>query len=285
LGSAGTPWDETVITPVDGWHPGRLRDLWEYRELLFFLVWRDVKVRYKQTALGATWAILQPTLAMIVFTVVFGHIAGVSSNGVPYPLFAYAGILPWTFVAQTVTQASGSLIASSNLISKVYFPRLAVPISCVVSGVVDVVIASLMLAVLMVYYQVGPSASAVWIPALVVIAFSTALGIGAWLAALNVEYRDVRYVVPFLVQIWLFLTPVIYPASTVTAKIEAAGLPGWIYGLNPMVGVVEGFRWALLGVAPPGLGTMVASAAAAAALLATGVGYFLRMEATFADVV
>jgi lipopolysaccharide transport system permease protein len=274
-----------VIEPSKGWVPVRLRDLWEYRDLLYFLVWRDVKVRYKQTVLGAAWAILQPTLTMVVFTIFFGGIAGISSDGLPYPIFSYAALLPWTFFAQGLSQSSNSLVGSQNLITKVYFPRLIIPLAAVLSGVVDFFLAFLVLLAMMAFYGIWPGLAIIWLPLFLALAFTTALGVGLWMSALNVEYRDVRYVVPFLVQIWLFITPVIYPTSAVTDRLESIGLPAWLYGLNPMVGVVEGFRWALLGVGSRPGPLILASAAVAALITVSGAFYFRRMEQTFADVV
>jgi lipopolysaccharide transport system permease protein len=274
-----------VIQPSRGWVSLRLRELWDYRELLYFLVWRDVKVRYKQTALGAAWAVLQPALTMIVFTIFFGRLAQVGSDGLPYPLFSYAGLLPWTFFSQGLTQSSNSLVGSANLIKKVYFPRLVIPLGSILAGLVDVLLAFLLLLVLMGYYRTWPSATVVWLPLLLVLALATSLGAGLWLAALNVEYRDVRFVVPFFAQIWLFVTPVIYPTSRVLAKLADAGLPGWLYGLNPMVGVVEGFRWALFGRVPFPVGVVAASSVVASLLVVSGTFYFRRMERVFADVV
>ncbi len=285
LGEAEPAAAVTVIEPSHGWVALHLRDLWEYRELLYFLVWRDVKVRYKQTLLGAAWAILQPTLTMIVFTIFFGRLAGIGSEGVPYPVFSYVGLLPWTFFAQGLTQSSNSLVGSSHLITKVYFPRLVIPLASVLAGAVDFVLAFVVLLALMAFYGIVPTAAVLALPALLGLAFATAVGAGIWLSALNVAYRDVRYVVPFFVQIWLFVTPVIYPAKMVAGKLEQLGLPGWLFGLNPMVGVVEGFRWALLGIGtPPGPVTW-ASTIVAVALVVTGVAYFRRVEKTFADVV
>jgi lipopolysaccharide transport system permease protein len=274
-----------VIEPSKGWVPIRLRDLWEYRDLLYFLVWRDVKVRYKQTVLGAAWAVLQPTLTMIVFTIFFGGLAGVGSDGLPYPIFSFAALLPWTFFAQGLTQSSNSLIGSQNLITKVYFPRLIIPIATVLAGVVDFVLAFAVLLAMMAFYGIWPGIAVLWLPLLLALAFTSALGIGMWMSALNVEYRDVRYVVPFTVQIWLFVTPVIYPASSVTARLESIGVPGWVFGLNPMAGVVEGFRWALLGVDTQPGPLILASAAVSVLLIVSGAVYFRRMEQTFADVV
>lgn len=274
-----------VIEPSRGWVPIRLRDLWAYRDLLYFLIWRDVKVRYKQTVLGAAWAILQPTMTMVVFTIFFGGLAGISSGELPYPIFSFAGLLPWTFFAQGLNQSSNSLVGSQNLISKVYFPRLVIPLATVTAGVVDFLLAFLVLLAMMAFYGIWPGVAVIWLPLLLGLAFATALGVGMWMSALNVQYRDVRFVVPFLVQIWLFTTPVIYPASTVTSKLEGLGLPGWLFGLNPMAGVVEGFRWAVLGVDSRPGPLILASAAMSALLLISGVLYFRRMERTFADVI
>jgi lipopolysaccharide transport system permease protein len=274
-----------LIKPTRGWTSLRLGDVWEYRELLYFLVWRDVKVRYKQTALGAAWAILQPLMTMVVFTIFFGNLAGVGSDGLPYPLFSYAALLPWTFFAQGLSQASDSLVGSANLVRKVYFPRLVIPAASVIGGIVDFAIAFVVLGVLMAWYGVRPSATVVFLPLLLFLAFCTALGVGMWLSALNVQYRDVKYVLPFFIQLWLFVTPVIYPASRVTTKLGQMGIPVWLYGLNPMVGVVEGFRWSLLGVGTRPGPLILASAGMSALLLVSGAFYFRRMERTFADVV
>jgi len=276
---------ETTIRPDQQGFSLRMGELWEYRELLFFLVWRDIKVRYKQTLLGASWAILQPFLTMIVFTIFFGNLAGIASDGVPYPIFSYTALLIWTFVAQGVTLASQSLVGSANLIRKVYFPRITIPLSSTLSGIVDLFLASGVLLAMMVYYGISPSTNVIFLPALVLIAFLAALGVGLWLAALNVEYRDVKYIVPFLIQIWLFVSPVIYPAGVVVERLERFHVPGWLYGLNPMVGVVEGFRWSLLGVGTNPWPLMVASGAVSGLLVTTGALYFRRMERTFADVV
>jgi lipopolysaccharide transport system permease protein len=273
------------IQPSRGWTSLRLKDVWAYRELLYFLVWRDIKVRYKQTVLGAAWAILQPLMTMMVFTIFFGRLAKVGSDGLPYPIFSYAGLLPWTFFAQGLSQSSASLVGSSNLIKKVYFPRLVIPISSVLGGLLDFAIAFVVLIGMMAYYGIWPSVAVVSLPLLLLLAIGAALGVGMWLSALNVEYRDVRYVVPFFVQLWLFVTPVIYPASTVAAKLRELGLPTWLYGLNPMAGVVEGFRWALLGTGSRPGSVLLASVAVTVLLLASGAFYFRKMERTFADVV
>ena len=285
--SAPAPAEVAVIriAPSRGWTSLGLAGVWEYRELLYFLVWRDVKIRYKQTVLGAAWAILQPLLTMVVFTIFFGKLANVGSDGLPYPIFSYAALLPWNFFAQGLTQSSGAIVGSSSLITKVYFPRLVIPIAGVLAGLVDFAIAFLVLIGMMVYYGIWPSASVLFLPFLLLLAMGAALGVGMWLSALNVEYRDVRYVVPFFVQMWLFVTPVIYPASRVIAELEKLGLPTWLYGLNPMAGVVDGFRWALLGTPPPPGSVFLASAVVTVILLVSGAYYFRRMERTFADVV
>ncbi len=273
------------IEPSRGWTALKLKEVWAYRELLYFLVWRDVKVRYKQTVLGAAWAILQPLMTMLVFTIFFGRLAKVGSDGLPYPIFSYAGLLPWTFFAQGLSQSSGSLVGSANLLKKVYFPRLVIPISAVLGGLVDFAISLAVLVGMMAYYRIWPSVTIIFLPLLLLLAVASALGVGIWLAALNVEYRDVRYVVPFFVQIWLFVTPVIYPASKVAGKLAELGLPAWLYGINPMVGVVEGFRWALLGTGSRPGPLILAGAVVTAGLLVSGTMYFRKMEKTFADVV
>lgn len=267
------------IKPSKGWVSLNLRSLWEYRELLYFLTWRDIKVRYKQTVLGAAWAILQPFTTMLIFSLFFGRLVKVPSDGIPYPLFAFAALVPWTFFANGLNQSSNSLVASANLLKKVYFPRLAIPIATVLAGVVDFFLAFTVLLFVMAYYRVVPTINIVWTPLLLLLAFTTSLGVGLWMSALNVKYRDVRYVVPFLVQIWLFATPVAYPSSLLHEPWRT------IYGFNPMVGVVEGFRWALLGAnTAPGL-MVLASAVAAVLILVTGAFYFRHMEKIFADVV
>jgi len=268
-----------VIEPSRGWFSLHLNELWQYRELLYFLAWRDIKVRYKQTVLGATWAILQPFFTMVVFTLFFGKLAKVPSEGVPYPVFSYAGLLPWTFFAQAMNQSSDSLVGNAYLITKVYFPRLAVPLSATLAPFVDFCIAFIVLIGMMFYYQIFPTGTLVWLPAFLLLAFATSLGVGLWLSALNVQYRDVRYTVPFLTQLWLFATPVIYPSSAVHGPWRI------ILGLNPMTGVVEGFRWALLGIgAAPG-GMIYTSMGVTLLLIITGAIYFKRMEKTFADIV
>jgi lipopolysaccharide transport system permease protein len=267
------------IAPSRGWVALKLRELWAYRELLYFLVWRDIKVRYKQTALGAAWAIIQPFFTMVVFSVFFGSLAKMPSDGIPYPIFAFAALVPWTFFANGLTQASNSLVGNSALIKKVYFPRLAIPIAGVLSNLVDFALAFVVLLLMMVYFKLWPTVAILWLPLLLLLAFVTALGVGLWFSALNVEFRDVRYVVPFLTQFWMFATPVAYPSSLLHEPWRT------LYGLNPMAGVVEGFRWALLGNANAPGPLIWASATAALVILVSGAFYFRRMERTFADVV
>ena len=267
------------IEPSKGWVALQLKELWAYRELLYFLIWRDIKVRYKQTALGATWAIIQPVFTMIVFSLFFGRLAKVPSDGIPYPIFAYAALVPWTFFSHGLSQASNSLVGSSNLLKKVYFPRLSVPIASVLSGLIDFVIAFLVLLGMMLYYGIHPTLNVIWLPFLLLLTVVTSLGVSLWLSALNVHFRDVRHVLPFLTQFWLFATPIAYPSSLLSEQWRT------LYSINPMVGVVEGFRWALLGV-ETGPGPMIiVSSLASLALLVGGVFYFRRLEKTFADVV
>lgn len=256
-----------------------MRELWEYRELLYFLTWRDIKVRYKQTVLGAAWAVIQPLFMMLVFSLFFGKLAGVPSDGIPYPVFTFCGLLPWQLFSQSLTQASNSLVGSQNLITKVYFPRLIVPISAVLAGVVDFAIAFVMLLLMMFYFGIVPGWRLLAVPGLLVLTVITALGVGLWLSALNVQYRDVRYTISFLVQFWLFATPVAYPSSIVPEKWRV------LYGLNPMVGIVDGFRWALLGKPEsPGV-PLLMSMIVVFVLLAGGLYYFRRLEQQFADIV
>ena len=266
-----------VIRPSRGWVSLDLRDLWRYRELLYFLTWRDIKVRYKQTIFGAAWAILQPFFTMIVFSVFFGRLVRVPSDGIPYPIFAYSGLLPWQLFSQAVTRSGNSLVSNRHLITKIYFPRLAIPISAVLPGLVDFGIAFVVLLVMMVYYHIAPTVAVLTLPFFLLLAVAAALGVGLWLSALNLKYRDVGYTIPFLTQFWLFATPVLYPSSLIPEKWQA------LYGLNPMAGVVEGFRWALLGKAPPGP-FLAISVGAVMLLLIGGLYYFRRMEKTFADV-
>jgi len=269
----------TVIEPSKGWVAIRLGALWRFRELLYFLIWRDVKVRYKQTLLGAAWAILQPLLTMVVFSIFFGKLARMPSDGVPYPLFAYVALVPWTFFANGLILSSGSLVSNQTLLRKVYFPRLVIPVSAVAAGLIDFGIAFVVLLGLAARYGVPLTVNMIWLPALVLLALVTALGVGLWFAALNVLYRDIQYVVPFLVQVWLYATPIVYPSSLVPERWRT------LYAINPMVGVVEGFRWALLGTGTAPGPMILVSGIAAVVTLIGGMFFFRRMEKTFSDVV
>ena len=269
----------SVIRATSGFQPLQLGEIWRFRELLYFLTWRDIKVRYKQTALGAAWAIIQPVFMMVVFTLAFGKLAKVPSDGVPYPVFAYAALLPWQLFAHSLTEASNSLVSNERLITKVYFPRLVVPIAAVLGGLMDFAVSFVVLLGLMAYYGIRPGMAIVTLPLFLLLAIGTALGVGLWLSALNVRYRDIRYTIAFLTQLWLFATPVAYPSSLVPARYRV------LYGLNPMAGVVEGFRWALLGKAPPSMSLIAASSIVVVVILTGGLMYFKRMELVFADVV
>lgn len=268
-----------TIKPSKGWAALNLRDLWNYRELIFFFTWRDLKVRYKQTLLGAAWAILQPFLTMVVFSIFFGGLAKVPSDGVPYPIFSYAALLPWTLFSKALQDASRSLVSSANIISKVYFPRLILPLSSTLAGLVDFVIALVVLVGMMFFYGIQPTANTWTLPLFVLLALITAIGVGLWLSALNVMYRDVGYIIPFLTQFWMYITPIAYPASMVPEQWK------FLYALNPLTGVVEGFRWALLGTGDGPSYTLLISASIAILLTISGLFYFRRMERKFADMV
>jgi lipopolysaccharide transport system permease protein len=267
------------IAPSRGWVSLRFHELWEYRELLYFLAWRDIKVRYKQTALGVAWAIIQPFFTMVIFSIFFGKLGRIPSDGIPYPIFAFAALVPWTFFAHGLNQSSNSLVSGAQLIKKVYFPRLIVPVAAVVSGVVDFVLAFIVLLGMMLYYGLVPTANVVWLPAFLLLALITSLGVGLWLSTLNVQYRDVRHAVPFITQFWLFLTPIAYPSTLLSEPWRT------LYGLNPMAGVVEGFRWALLATETRPGPMIIVSSVVALLILVSGAFYFRRMEKTFADVV
>ncbi len=279
-GALETPPEHHLrIEPTSGWGRLKLGELWQHRELVYFMTWRDIKIRYKQTALGASWAIIQPLFTMLVFSIFLGKLAKVPSDGLPYPLFSYTALVPWTFFATGLVQSSNSLVGSATLIRKVYFPRLAIPLGTVFAGMVDFLIAFLVLLVMMGYYKQMPTANIIYLPLFVILSVMTSLGVGLWLSAMNVKFRDVRYMVPFLTQFWLFATPVAYPSNMLPEPWKT------VYGLNPMAGVVEGFRWALLGVdTPPGPMIWV-SAVVSVLLLLSGVVYFTRTEKSFADVV
>jgi lipopolysaccharide transport system permease protein len=267
------------IAPVTHWWVLPFGELWEYRELLYFFIWRDIKVRYKQTAIGAAWAVLQPFLTMLIFSLFFGKLAHIPSQGLPYPIFYYSALLPWMYFAAALQNATNTIVENQRLITKVYFPRLDLPLSSVLSGLVDFGVSFLMFIAMMVYYGIRPTPALLWLPAFLLFAVLTALGVGLWLAALNAMYRDVRYVLPFLVQFWMFASPVAYPASLVPLKWR------WLYGLNPMAGVIEGFRWSLTGNGdPPGRLVFISGAVVIAVLLG-GIAYFQKMETVIADVV
>jgi lipopolysaccharide transport system permease protein len=267
------------IQATQGWVSLKLRELWEYRELLYFLTWRDIKVRYKQTVLGVAWAIIQPVFTMLVFSLFFGRLAKIPSDGIPYPIFSYAALVPWTFFAQGLNQSSNSLISSARLIKKVYFPRLAIPIATILAGVIDFVLAFIVLLLMMLAYGITPTANVLWLPLFLLLALVTALGTSLWLSAMNVQFRDVRYTVPFITQFWMFATPIAYPSSLLEEPWRT------VYGINPMAGVVEGFRWALLGTDTAPGPIILVSSLTAIVLLVSGAFYFRRMEKHFADVV
>jgi lipopolysaccharide transport system permease protein len=268
-----------IIQATSGWNALNLFELWEHRDLIYFFLWRDRKVRYKQTVLGVLWVVLQPLAAMLIFTVFFGKLAKVPSDGIPYPLFAYTALVPWLFFSSGLSRGAVSLVGNANMIKKVYFPRLIVPISAVASGLIDLLLSFVMLLAMMGYYRIAPTTNLLWLPLFLLLAFVTCLGITLWLAALAVEYRDINHVVPFLVQLWLFATPVVYPSSLVPYRWRT------LYASNPMVGVVEGFRWALLGRGAPPNRLFLVSAVVATAVLVAGLFYFRRKERNFADVV
>ena len=278
-GSAATDSPLRLIRARHRWFEVNLAELWEYRELLYFFVWRDLKVRYKQTVIGVAWAVIQPLFTMIVFTIFFGRLAGLPSNGVPYPIFYYTALLPWTYFANALSYASNAIVSHQQVITKVYFARILLPISAVLSGLVDFAVASVLLFGMMLLYGIPPTWKSLWLLPLLLLTVLTAIGVSLWLSALNALYRDVRYAVPFLVQFWMFASPVAYPASLVPDRWQ------WLYGLNPMAGVIEGFRWALTGAAQAPGPLLAASSAAVLVVLVAGLFYFQRMERTVADVV
>jgi lipopolysaccharide transport system permease protein len=268
-----------VIGAPRTWHTIDFRALWQYRELLYFLAWRDVKVRYKQTAIGAAWAVLQPLLTMLIFSVVFGRFAKIPSDGVPYPIFAFAALVPWTFFSYALTQSGNSLVANAGLISKVYFPRLIIPIAACLPGLVDLAIALTVLGGMMIFYGISPTPALIVLPAFVLLALAAALAVTLWLSALNVRYRDVRYTIPFLTQVWLYATPIAYPASMIHGKLHE------VLALNPMTGVVEGFRWSLLGGTSLDVESICLSTGITVLTLAAGLLYFRATERSFADII
>ncbi|MGB0033845.1 MAG: ABC transporter permease [Candidatus Acidiferrales bacterium] len=267
------------IEPPARWWALPMGELWDYRELLYFFVWRDIKIRYKQTAIGAAWAVLQPFLTMLIFSLFFGKLAHIPSQGLPYPIFYYSALLPWMYFAAALQNATNTIVENQRLITKVYFPRLALPLSSVLSGLVDFSVSFLMFVAMMIYYGIRPTAAILWLPGFLLLAVLTALGVGLWLSALNAIYRDVRYVLPFLVQFWLFASPVAYPSSLVPENWR------WLYGLNPMAGVIEGFRWSLAGSGDPPGSMVLVSAGVVVTVLLGGVAYFQKMETIVADVV
>ncbi len=267
------------IEPPEGWLHVDFRELWSARGLLYFFVWRDVKIRYKQTAIGAAWAILQPLMTMLIFSLFFGRLAGLPSHGLPYPIFFYTALLPWTYFSGALTNATNVVVEQQRVITKVYFPRLVLPLSAVVAGLLDFAIAFCAFLAMMLYYRIVPGPAILLLPLFLLLAVLTALGAGLWLSALNAIYRDVRYVVPFLVQFWMFASPVAYPGSLVPERWR------WLYGLNPMAGVIEGFRWSLTGKGQPPDTMLAVSAVIVVLLLASGAAYFTRMEGTIVDVV
>jgi lipopolysaccharide transport system permease protein len=267
------------IEPSHGLLNLRLSEVWAYRELLYFFVWRDIKVRYKQTAIGAAWAVLQPFLTMVVFSLFFGRLAKIPANGLPYPVFYYCALLPWIYFAGALQSATNVVVEQQRVITKIYFPRVVLPISAVLGGLIDFVISFGVLLALMAYYRITPTVATIWLPVFLALAILTALGMGLWLSALNAFYRDVRYVVPFLVQFWMFASPVAYPSSIVPQRWQ------WLYGLNPMAGVIEGFRWALTGQGLPPGPMMIASTLAVIVVLVSGLIYYRAMEGSIADVV
>jgi len=272
-------YHKTVIEPPKGWMHINVRELWAYRELLGLLAWRDVSVRYKQSLVGFGWAVIQPLMTMIIFTVIFGKFAKLPSDGLPYPIFTYCALLPWGYFARSLNDSSDSLVGSANLITKVYFPRMILPLSKVFAGLIDFAIAFTILWGMMFWYRIPPNAGIFLLPLFILLAMLTALGTGLWLTALNVKYRDVRFVVPFLTQLWMYASPVAYSTSLIPEKWQ------WLYGLNPMVGVIEGFRWALLGKSAPNIEMMAVSFGIVLVVLAGGLFYFRKMEQTFADIV
>ena len=267
------------LKPSKGWLSINFKELWRYRELIYFLTWRDIKVRYKQAVLGIAWAILQPLLTMLIFTVIFGILLKTPSQDIPYPLFTLTALLPWQLFATALQRSSISLVGNANLITKIYFPRLAIPLSSVMAALVDFGVSFVVLLGVMAYYRYWPGWNILWLPLIVLLALLTALSVGLWLSALNVQYRDIQHMVPFIIQVWMYASPIVYPIETIPD-----GIYRWLYGLNPMVGVIQGFRWALLGGDPPDI-TMIFSVGMVLILLISGLFYFRRMEKTFADIV
>ncbi len=273
--------DTIILRPSRGWSALNLADLWRYRELIFFLTWRDLKVRYKQTVLGVAWAVIRPVITMVIYSLIFGNLAQLDSEGVPYSIFTYVALLPWQLFSKAMNDAGRSMVSNRNMVTKIYFPRLVIPVSTILSGLVDFLVAFVILIGMMIYFQVSITLTVLYLPLFLLLALVTALGVGLWFSALNVYYRDVGYVLPFLTEVWKYITPVAYSAQYITGKWQ------FIYALNPMAGVVQGFRWALLGTTldASALTTMSISAFVAVVVLITGLFYFRRMERSFADMV
>jgi len=274
-----SPTPITYLKPSKGWLSIDFKELWRYRELVYFLTWRDIKVRYKQAVLGVAWAILQPLLTMVIFSVIFGSLLGTPSEGIPYPLFSLTALLPWQLFASALQRSSISLVGNSNLITKVYFPRLAIPLASVFASLVDFLVSFIVLIGVMIYFGYWPGWNFFLLIPMVLLTILTALSVGLWLSAMNVQYRDIQHMVPFIIQAWMYASPIVYPIETIPE-----GLWRWLYGLNPMVGVIQGFRWVIVGGNPPDL-TMLISFGAVILLLVSGLYYFRRMEKTFADIV
>lgn len=273
------PKNRTIISPSRGWLSLNLPEVWAYRELLGLLAWRYVSVRYKQSIVGIGWSVIQPVTTMVIFTVIFGMFAKLPSDGIPYPIFTYCALLPWNYFARSLGDSSDSIVGSTDLITKVYFPRLVLPLSRIFAGLIDFLIAFVLLVGMMAWYKIAPTRGLIFLPLFILMAMFAALGVGLWLTALNVKYRDVRFVVPFLIQFWMYASPVAYSISIVPVKWV------WLYSLNPMVGVIEGFRWALLGKAPPSPETLLIPIGIVTAVLISGLYYFKRVEKTFADII
>jgi lipopolysaccharide transport system permease protein len=279
LSGANGKIHRVLIEPSRGWVALKLAELWEYRELLYFFVWRDIKIRYKQTILGASWAIIQPFFTMVIFSLFFGKLAQVPSDGIPYPIFSFSALVPWTFFSNGLLQGANSLVTNANMVKKIYFPRLSLPIAAVLAGGVDFLLAFVVLLGMMVFFGLAPTLNVVWLPLFTLLALVSSLGVSFWFAALNAQFRDIRYIVPFLIQAWLFVTPIAYPSSLLDEPWKT------LYGINPMAGVVEGFRWALLGTDTAPGPIILVSTLVSAVILVSGLYYFRRMEKTFADVI
>ena len=274
-----SPIEEIIIEPPHSWFSLRLKEIWTFRELLYFFVWRDIKVRYKQTVLGISWAVLQPLITMVIFSIVFGKLAKISSDGAPYPIFSYAGLLPWQLFSRAISDSTASLINNQNMVTKVYIPRIIFPLSTSLSGLVDFCIALLIFFGLMIFYSIIPTWKFLFLPVLIFLALFTSMSVSLWLSALSVRYRDIKFITPFLIQVWFYATPVVYPTTLIPEKWQ------WLYSLNPMTGIVDGFRWVLYGQVPPTNNLLFLSIGVVIVLWVTGLIFFQRMELTFADII